>query len=163
MVCLSLVLGLAAVAPAAPRGPESRRDVPAVIGHRQAVIVGPQGTPFNMPSDAAVGRDGSLYILDGVNHRVVVCDGEGRFQFQFGNRGGGPGQLAYPLGIATDPNGNIYVADSGNHRFQIFAAGGKPVEAVPLPASASGVPPDPTDVAVDPARNGSTLPTTTIT
>jgi DNA-binding beta-propeller fold protein YncE len=105
-----------------------------------------------MPSDAAVGRDGSLYILDGVNHRVVVCDGEGRFQFQFGNRGDGLGQLAYPLGIATDPNGNVYVADSGNHRFQIFAAGGKPVEAVPLPASASGVPPDPTDVAVDPAR-----------
>lgn len=152
MVCLSLVLGLTAVAPAAPRGPESRSDAPAVIGHRQAVIVGPPGTPFNMPSDAAVGRDGTLYVLDGVNHRVVVCDGEGRFQFQFGDRGGGLGQLAYPLGIATDPNGNIYVADSGNHRFQIFAAGGKPLAAVPLPASASGVPPDPTDVAVDPAR-----------
>lgn len=152
MVRLTLVLGLAAAAPAAARGPESRSDAPAILGHKQAVIVGPPGTPFNMPSDAAVGRDGSLYVLDGVNHRVVVYDGEGRFQFQFGRRGTGLGQFAYPLGIATDPNGNVYVADSGNHRFQIFAADGKPLEAVPLPASASGVPPDPTDVAGDPAR-----------
>jgi DNA-binding beta-propeller fold protein YncE len=151
MVRLSLVLGLVAVA-AAPRASELRRDVPAVTGHRQGVIVGPEGTPFNMPSDAAVGRDGSLYVLDGVNHRVVVYSDEGQFQFQFGSRGDGPGQLVYPLGIATDPNGNVYVADSGNHRFEIFAADGKPLEAVLLPASASGVPPDPTDVAVDAAR-----------
>ncbi len=151
-VRLSLVLGCAAVALAAPRGPELRRDVPAVIGHKQVVIVGPPGTPFNMPSDAAVGRDGRLYILDGVNHRVVVCDVEGGFQFQFGSQGDGPGQLAYPLGIATDPNGNVYVADSGNHRFQMFAPDGRPLEAVGLPASTSGVAPDPTDVAVDAAR-----------
>jgi DNA-binding beta-propeller fold protein YncE len=152
IVRLSVVFGLAAVAAAVPRGPESGSGTSAVAGHRQTVIVGPAGTPFNMPSDAAVGRDGSLYILDGVNHRVVVCDAEGRFQFQFGSRGRGLGQFAYPLGIAADPNGNVYVADSGNHRFQIFAAGGRPLEAIPLPASASGVPPDPTDVAVDLTR-----------
>ncbi len=152
MVGLSLVLGLAAVALATPRGPELRSDASVIIGHKQGVLAGPEGTPFNMPSDAAVGRDGSLYILDGVNHRVVVYDSEGRFRFQFGSRGGGLGQLAYSLGIATDPNGNVYVADSGNHRFQIFTAEGKPLEAVLLPASISGVAPDPTDVAVDPAR-----------
>jgi DNA-binding beta-propeller fold protein YncE len=159
MVRLSLVLALVAAAP---------KDAGAVTGHRQGVITGPEGSPFNMPSDAAVGRDGRLYVLDGVNHRVAVYDGDGRFQFQFGSRGDGLGQLVYPLGIATDPNGNVYVADSGNHRFQIFAADGRPVAAVPLPAStpptrspavqrpfgpgAGVVPPDPTDVAVDPSR-----------
>jgi len=105
-----------------------------------------------MPSDAAVGPDGSLYVLDGVNHRVVRYDAEGRFRSQFGSRGNAVGQFAYPLGIATDPSGNVYVADSGNHRFQVFTAGGRAVEAVSLPATASGTPPDPTDVAVDPIR-----------
>jgi DNA-binding beta-propeller fold protein YncE len=152
MVRLSWMLGLAAVACAAQRESSSTNDVSTIRAKMGGLIVGPPGTPFNMPSDAAVGRDGNLYVLDGVNHRVVVYDAEGRLQFQFGTRGGGLGQFAYPLGIATDPNGNIYVADSGNHRFQVFAAEGKPLEAVSLPAPISGMPPDPTDVAVDATR-----------
>jgi len=152
MVRLSLILVFAAATFAAPYKGGPKSDASAVTTRNRGVIVGPEGVPLNMPSDVAVGRDGSLYILDGVNHRVVACDSEGRFQFQFGNRGSGLGQFVYPLGIATDPNGNIYVADSGNHRFQVFAAGGRPLEAVSLPAAASGVPPDPTDVAADPTR-----------
>ena len=77
-----------------------------------------------MPSDAAVGPEGDLYVLDGVHHRVVVYDVEGRFRFQFGTQGSGPGQFLYPLGIAVAPDGNVYVADSGNHRFQVFAPDG---------------------------------------
>jgi DNA-binding beta-propeller fold protein YncE len=152
MVRLSWILGFAAVTCAAPPEHNAMSEVSAIRAKMGGVIVGPPGAPFNMPSDAAVGHDGSLYVLDGVNHRVVAYDAEGRLQFQFGARGGGLGQFAYPLGIATDPNGNIYVADSGNHRFQVFAADGKPLEAVPLPAATSGVSPDPTDVAVDAMR-----------
>jgi DNA-binding beta-propeller fold protein YncE len=152
IVRLSWILGLAAVTCAAQREHNSTSDASSIRAKNVAVIVGPPEAPFNMPSDAAVSRDGRLYVLDGVNHRVVAYDAEGRLQFQFGTRGGGLGQLAYPLGIATDPNGNVYVADSGNHRFQVFAADGKPLEAVPLPAAASGMPPDPTDVAVDAIR-----------
>ena len=151
-VRLSWILGLATVTGAALPEHNSTSGASAIRAKNGGMIVGPQGAPFNMPSDAAVGRDGSLYVLDGVNHRVVAYDVEGRLQFQFGTRGGGLGQFAYPLGIATDPNGNIYVADSGNHRFQVFAADGKPLEAVSLPASISGMPPDPTDVAVDATR-----------
>jgi DNA-binding beta-propeller fold protein YncE len=152
VICLSVVLGLTAATFAASREDGAKSDGSTVRAKDQSVIVGPEGAPFNMPSDAAVGRNGSLYVLDGVNHRVVVYDNEGRFRSQFGSRGGGLGQLAYPLGIATDSTGRVYVADSGNHRFQIFTAEGKPLEAVPLPAAASGVPPDPTDVALDAAR-----------
>jgi DNA-binding beta-propeller fold protein YncE len=149
---LSLVLGLAAVTVAAQHEVGAKNDRSATTATVRAVIAGPNGDPFNMPSDAAVGRNGNLYILDGVNHRVVACDTEGQIQFQFGSRGSELGQFAYPLGIAADPNGNIYVADSGNHRFQVFTAAGRPLEAVPLPLAASGIPPDPTDVAVDANR-----------
>jgi DNA-binding beta-propeller fold protein YncE len=152
IVRLSLVLGVAAVACAGPGADGSTGNARVVRARIGRVVVGPPGAPFNMPTDATVGPEGRLYVLDGVNDRVVAYDPEGRFQFQFGTHGAGLGQFTYPLGIATDPNGTIYVADSGNHRFQVFTADGKPLEAVPLPAAASGVAPDPTDVAVDAAR-----------
>ncbi|MBL7185777.1 MAG: NHL repeat-containing protein [Phycisphaerae bacterium] len=129
---------------------------PAFNGIRirtKSVIAGPRDEPFSMPSDAAVGRGGSLYVLDGVHHRVVVYDPAGQFLFKFGSRGSGTGQLLFPLGITTAPDGKVYVADSGNHRFQIFTANGETLGAVPLPSTASGAPPDPTDVSVDATRS----------
>jgi DNA-binding beta-propeller fold protein YncE len=150
---LSLILGLAPVVLAAQTRAESEHVVQGIRTRAKGVIVGPEGEPFSMPSDAAVGPDGDLYVLDGVRHRVVVYDVEGKFRFKFGSRGSGAGQLLFPLGIATTPDGKVYVADSGNRRFQVFAADGTPVEVVQLPTVASGIPPDPTDVTVDPIRS----------
>jgi DNA-binding beta-propeller fold protein YncE len=151
-VGLSLVLGLATAVLAAPQVSDPKSDVRTIKSLGKRVLVGPEASPFNMPSDAAVGHDGVLYVLDGVNHRVAAYDVNGEFRFQFGSRGSKRGQLLFPLGIATAPDGKVYVADSGNHRFQIFAEDGKPIDAVTLPPVASGVLPDPTDVAVDPLR-----------
>jgi len=117
------------------------------------IIVAPADRPFKMPSDAAVGAGGDLYVLDGVNNRVVVFDAGGQFRFTFGKRGKGFGQLFFPLGIGTGPGGEVYIADSGNHRIQVFTPEGKPSAALPLPDSPSGKPPDPTDVAVDPVQS----------
>jgi len=125
---------------------ESEPTVNGIRIRTKSVIVGPRDEPFSMPSDAAVGRRGNLYVLDGVHHRVVVYDAAGQFMFKFGSRGSGTGQLLFPLGITTAPDGKVYVADSGNHRFQVFAPDGKPLDAVSLPSTASGAPPDPTDV-----------------
>ena len=149
---IALVLGMAAVVDATQNRTESD-----VAGHRfivraTGVIAGPEDEPFSMPSDAAVGPDGKLYVLDGVNHRVVVFDAAGQFRFKFGSRGSNLGQLFFPLGITTSPDGKVYVADSGNHRFQVFSADGNALKAVALPGTASGVPPDPTDVAIDMVR-----------
>jgi DNA-binding beta-propeller fold protein YncE len=149
---LSLILGLAAFVPATQGRTDSNAAGLRINVRATGVIVGPEDEPFSMPSDVAVGRDGGLYVLDGVNHRVVVFDAAGELRFKFGSRGSDLGQLLFPLGITTTPDGKVYVADSGNHRFQVFSADGKPLKAVALPGSASGVPPDPTDVAIDTAR-----------
>ena len=146
---LSLVLGLAAVVSTAQGRTESTTAWRQISVRTIGVIVGPEDEPFSMPSDAAVGRDGDLYVLDGVNHRVVVYDVDGKFRFKFGSRGSGLGQLLFPLGITTVPDGKVYVADSGNHRFQVFSADGNPLKVVPLPSTQTGVPPDPTDLTVD--------------
>ena len=137
-------------------GGQLRRDPDdAIVGisvRSTTMILGPEGKPFNMPSDAAVGLKGSLYVLDGVNNRVVVYDAQGKFRFTFGSGGIAAGDFNFPLGITAGPDGKIYVADSGNHRFQIFSAAGKPLEAVQLPAAGLAVPSDPTDVAIDSTR-----------
>lgn len=42
-----------------------------------------------------------------------------------GSYGSGEGQLTYPRGLAVDAAGNVFVADSGNHRIVRFDAAGK--------------------------------------
>jgi len=37
--------------------------------------------------------------------------------------GSTPTLLSSPIGITLDPMGNLYVANSGNHRIQLFMAG----------------------------------------
>jgi DNA-binding beta-propeller fold protein YncE len=149
---LLLIPGLAAVVATAQNQTELDIAGQQIVVRATGVIVGPKDEPFSMPSDVAVGREGNVYVLDGVNHRVVVFNATGEYCFQFGSQGSNLGQMFFPLGITTAPDGKVYIADSGNHRFQVFLPDGKAIKAVPLPVSTSGVPPDPTDVKVDMVR-----------
>ena len=152
MAMLLLALAPATILNGASRVPGASAQASGTRAASRQVIVGPDGEPFNMPSDAAVGPNGDLFVLDGVHQRVVVFDAAGSFRRQFGTQGSDPGQFLFPLGIATAPDGKIYVADSGNHRFQTFTPDGQPLNAVSLPDAESGMPPDPTDTVVDAAR-----------
>ncbi|MCC6705564.1 MAG: NHL repeat-containing protein [Thermomicrobiales bacterium] len=49
------------------------------------------------------------------------------FKRAFGGKGSGPGQLIEPVGIAIGPDGNVYVADSGNGRISVFSPEGEPL------------------------------------
>lgn len=119
----------------------------------RTVLVGPSELPFSMPTDCAVAPNGNLYVLDGVNHRVVVYDEKGTLLRQFGSQGNGPGQLEFPLGLCVTPDGHVYVADSGNSRFQVFSSEGDVIEAVAVPKTGADVLSDPTDVIVNPRLN----------
>ncbi|MBU1140627.1 MAG: NHL repeat-containing protein [Proteobacteria bacterium] len=103
---------------------------------------------FSQPSDVAVGADGFIYVVDGVNQCIKVFDSKGKFLFSFGEAGSGPGQFNYPLGMDIDGAGRLYVADSGNQRVQIFSIKGRFLNEIKV-ESTSGKVPDPTDVAVD--------------
>ena len=47
------------------------------------------------------------------------------FQTSFGGAGPGDGELSAPTGVAVDEaSGEVYVADSGNERVEIFKPGG---------------------------------------
>lgn len=66
-----------------------------------------------------------FYVADTTKHRIVVYDLEGKYLFSYGERGGDPGQLNYPVNLALDQKGNLLVSDTGNFRIQAFDGEGK--------------------------------------
>ena len=81
---------------------------------------------FRQVTDIAWDSDGNGYISDGyINSRVAKVAPDGTWLGSFGTPGSGPGQFNTPHSIAVDANNNIYVADRGNGRIQVFDTSGK--------------------------------------
>jgi sugar lactone lactonase YvrE len=83
---------------------------------------GTPGSSFNRPADVAWDRAGNIYVADGLgnNNRVAKFDRDGRFIAHWGSTGSGPGQFTGVKAIAVDAQNNVYVADLGNKRIQVF-------------------------------------------
>ena len=61
-----------------------------------------------------------MYVVENRGHRIHKSTLRGVFLGNFGCKGSGKGQFSYPWGICIGPDGKIYVADTGNHRIQVF-------------------------------------------
>ncbi len=84
---------------------------------------------LNMPWGIAIDPDnGTIVIGDWRNDRVQQFSASGEYISQFGTPGEGLGELCRPAGIAIDEHGDIYVADRGNHRIQLFGQHGNFVD-----------------------------------
>lgn len=88
-------------------------------------------TGLSRPAGIALAADGTLYITDSDNHLIrkwnpktkiiTAIAGNGKAQF---DGDGGPAascSLNYPFGVALDPSGNLYIADTFNHRVRMVA------------------------------------------
>jgi DNA-binding beta-propeller fold protein YncE len=81
---------------------------------------------FRQVTDITWDKAGNGYISDGyINARVAKVSKDGEWLTSFGEPGSGPGQLMTPHSIAIDAQDDIYVADRGNRRIQVFDTGGK--------------------------------------
>ncbi|MCC7021930.1 MAG: hypothetical protein IT338_03840, partial [Thermomicrobiales bacterium] len=102
------------------------------------------GGRFFGPRDVAITAD-AIYVVDTGNERIQQFRTDGTFVRAFGGYGTAPGQLIEPVGIAIGPDGNLYVADSGNARIAIFTPEGEPVAQWPVadwpPSAPGGLPP----------------------
>ena len=81
----------------------------------------------------AVDSAGNVYIADADNARIRMVDpsgtistiaGTGVSGFAGDGAAAAGARLSTPEGVAVDPSGNIYIADTGNSRIRILNAGG---------------------------------------
>ncbi len=96
---------------------------------------------FRQVTDMAWDSAGNTYISDGyINSRIAKADKDGNWLKSWGEPGDKPGQLNTPHSIAVDAQNNVYVADRGNRRIQVFHTDGKFLRQitidVPAPADA---------------------------
>jgi hypothetical protein len=81
---------------------------------------------FRQVTDVAWDAAGNSYVSDGyINSRIAKVDKDGNWLKSWGEPGDQPGQLNTPHSIALDAQGNVYVADRGNRRIQVFDGDGK--------------------------------------
>ncbi|MFJ9431207.1 RICIN domain-containing protein [Streptomyces sp. NPDC101490] len=116
---------------AAAGGKNSALPISTAAGSGSAGFSGDNGpataAQLNRPYGAAVDGNGNLYFSDYNNHRVARVATDGRISTVAGNgtagfRGdGGPATAAQfncPRELAVDSAGNLYIADSSNHRIR---------------------------------------------
>ncbi len=109
-------------------------------------------------SDIAVDAAGYVYITERSNGgagviRVQKFTSSGEFVTHWGLAGNGSGQLFEPEGLDIAPNGDVYVADTGNDRIQRFSSSGAFLGMFGSPGTDTGQFDAPADVVV--AADGS--------
>jgi len=100
-----------------------------VAGYRDGAAASAR---FNGPLGVAVDDNGVVYVADTYNDRIRKIDRQGMVSTVAGGISAGfndgAASLALfntPCGIAVDGQGNLYVADSGNHRIRRIGPDGQ--------------------------------------
>jgi tripartite motif-containing protein 71 len=116
----------------------------ADTGHNRVLVYGPDGTlrakwgagggsgaagagpgEFDHPAAVAVDANGTSYVADTANNRVVKLAPDGSVLTMWGSRGTADGRFHSPNGVAVDGAGDVYVLDGENNRVQVFDGEGR--------------------------------------
>jgi ABC-type Fe3+ transport system permease subunit/DNA-binding beta-propeller fold protein YncE len=108
---------------------------------------------FTLPRAAAVNSQGEIVVSEyGAAERVQRFSPDGATLLgSIGHAGTGPGEFNRPEGLCVDSSDKIYVADSCNHRIQIFTREGQFLRTYGKPGKGPGELSYPYDICVDSA------------
>jgi DNA-binding beta-propeller fold protein YncE len=93
------------------------------------------------PRGVTVAPDGTVWVTDTGNKRLVAFDSELKQLRTLGRLGTGPLEFSDPVGIAAGRDGSLYVADAGNQRIQVLDANGRFARQIPIADWKMGVEP----------------------
>jgi sugar lactone lactonase YvrE len=124
---------------------------------------------LDTPTGVAVDTSGNIYIADSHNHRIrkisggtiTTFSGTGAPGFSGDTGSAVAAQLWLPSGVAVDKSGNVYIADTNNHRIRKVSSGtintiagdGEELYAGDAAAATAAALDSPTSVAVDASGN----------
>ena len=124
---------------------------------------------FDEPDGIVIDSEGNVYVAEKKGQRIQKFTADGKFLAMWGNEGdvsdqddggadprcgrvtddGGGSYFCEPLGIAIDGNDQIYVADSANHRIQVFDTDGAFLRTIGSYGTGDGQLFFPSGIAVD--------------
>lgn len=104
---------------------------------------GPVGMAFNK-------NQTRLYIVDTQKHLVKIFDPNGTCLGEIGRRGDEKGEFHFPLTVAVDKEGRVYIVDSFHFAVQAFDSTGEFLNSFgPGPTGGSSTMARPRDIAID--------------
>ncbi len=104
------------------------------ISRQADFIIGRSGISegeLNTPHGLDIGADGSIYVADSNNHRILKFSPDGSLLESWGSHANiledsAPGgTLNEPWDVAVGADGSIFIADTFNHRIQKWSANGR--------------------------------------
>jgi sugar lactone lactonase YvrE len=76
---------------------------------------------MRFPTSIETDKRGRIYLVDRNGGKVVILGQDGDYLGRLSAMGWKEGLLNYPSQICLNDRGNIFVADTSNHRVQVFA------------------------------------------
>jgi len=120
------------------------RDVGVPLGSSDAVVYYPKGSLTRAPGSGDLTAQPTDTPARGATFMADLV---------IGARGGSPGGLQSPKGVALDAQGNLYLVDSDASRVTKYDASGRPVAQQGSRGNADGQFTEPWGIAVDRAGN----------
>lgn len=124
-------------------GPNGQIDVSTLNGEIVRVAANWQTAVlsfggFTRPNELAFNAAGDEFIAEAGDRDQIAVYRDALPIGTFGGTGAEPGQFADPAGMAVSPTtGDLYVADRGNGRIQVFGDSADPTIAITNPADAA--------------------------